>query len=87
MTLNLVTVVSMLPKSKSYLGLGKKWKIVTGSFFFGKLHLFWFVWQACLYFFVSIELLTSNVSVYYHLKIIVINDWTKPINNSSHAKL
>ncbi|RZC92433.1 hypothetical protein C5167_004268 [Papaver somniferum] len=38
--------------------------------FFGKLHLFWCGWQACLYFLVSIVLLTSVVSIYYYLKII-----------------
>nr|YP_009558742.1 NADH-plastoquinone oxidoreductase subunit 2 [Allium altaicum]YP_009558757.1 NADH-plastoquinone oxidoreductase subunit 2 [Allium altaicum]QAX33012.1 NADH-plastoquinone oxidoreductase subunit 2 [Allium altaicum]QAX33027.1 NADH-plastoquinone oxidoreductase subunit 2 [Allium altaicum] len=38
--------------------------------FFGKLHLFWCGWQACLYFLVSIGLLMSVVSIYYYLKII-----------------
>ncbi|RZC63918.1 hypothetical protein C5167_025670 [Papaver somniferum] len=38
--------------------------------FFGKLHLYWCGWQAGLYFFVSIGLLTSVVSIYYYLKII-----------------
>ncbi|KQK12736.1 hypothetical protein BRADI_1g05721v3 [Brachypodium distachyon] len=38
--------------------------------FFGKLYLFWCGWQACLYFLVSIGLLTSVLSIYYYLKII-----------------
>nr|YP_010015655.1 NADH-plastoquinone oxidoreductase subunit 2 [Paphiopedilum emersonii]YP_010015668.1 NADH-plastoquinone oxidoreductase subunit 2 [Paphiopedilum emersonii]QOI72639.1 NADH-plastoquinone oxidoreductase subunit 2 [Paphiopedilum emersonii]QOI72652.1 NADH-plastoquinone oxidoreductase subunit 2 [Paphiopedilum emersonii] len=35
--------------------------------FFGKLYLFWCGWQAGLYFLVSIGLLTSVVSIYYHI--------------------
>ncbi|KAL1368083.1 hypothetical protein AAHE18_02G095200 [Arachis hypogaea] len=38
--------------------------------FFKKLHLFWYGWQAGLYFLVSIGLLISVVSIYYYLKII-----------------
>ncbi|XP_056686306.1 NAD(P)H-quinone oxidoreductase subunit 2 A, chloroplastic [Spinacia oleracea] len=38
--------------------------------FFGKIYLFWCGWQAGLYFFVLIGLLTSVLSIYYYLKII-----------------
>nr|YP_010178708.1 NADH-plastoquinone oxidoreductase subunit 2 [Paphiopedilum kolopakingii]YP_010178721.1 NADH-plastoquinone oxidoreductase subunit 2 [Paphiopedilum kolopakingii]QUV74821.1 NADH-plastoquinone oxidoreductase subunit 2 [Paphiopedilum kolopakingii]QUV74834.1 NADH-plastoquinone oxidoreductase subunit 2 [Paphiopedilum kolopakingii] len=56
--------------------------------FFGKLYLFWCGWQAGLYFLVSIGLLTSVVSIYYISKNNqVINDWAKPRNNPSRAKL
>ncbi|MFS7935594.1 hypothetical protein Hanom_Chr05g00405361 [Helianthus anomalus] len=42
----------------------------TSRFFFGKLDLFWYGWQAGLYLLVLIGLLTSVVSIYYYLKII-----------------
>lgn len=38
--------------------------------FFGKLYIFWYGWQAYLYFLVLIGLLASVVSIYYYLKVI-----------------
>ncbi|KAL1120435.1 hypothetical protein V6Z11_D01G165200 [Gossypium hirsutum] len=58
---------------QDYAGLYTKYPSLALSLalcFFGKLHLFWYGWQAGICFLVSIGLLTSVVSIYYYQKII-----------------